>query len=211
MEYRQSRDRPVLTMHVDQGPQVEIREVVSVTGQEHVVLANPVPAGGKRARAAEQLRLKDRTYSRRPITRGEVTAHHVWQVMEVDENLVDTCGVERLEPDIDQGPPVDDYHAFRHSVGDGPQPAADAGSEQESLHGVVLRTTPRARMRASASASTLSRPSIPLSQAAYAATESAGVRWGSQPKERSAPISEKMCRVSPNRYSPVTTPGSADP
>src|SRR6185437_378870 len=106
MEYRQSRDRPVLTMHVDQGPQVEIREVVSVTGQEHVVLANPVPAGGKRARAAEQLRLEDRTYSRRPITRGEVTAHHVWQVMEVDENLVDTCGVERLEPDIDQGPPV---------------------------------------------------------------------------------------------------------
>ena len=48
---------------------------------------------------------------------------------------------------------------------------------------------------------------MPLSHSAYAATESAGVRCGSQPSARSALMSEKMWRVSPKRYSPVTTAG----
>ena len=72
-------------------------------------------------------------------------------------------------------------------------------------------TTPRARIRASASASTPSRPSMPLSHSAYAATESAGARWGSQPSARRALISDRMCRVSPKRYSPVTIPGCVGP
>ena len=54
----------------------------------------------------------------------------------------------------------------------------------------AFRTTPRARIRAFASASTPSRPSMPLSQAAYAATESAGVRRGCQPSARRALMSE---------------------
>ena len=52
---------------------------------------------------------------------------------------------------------------------------------------------------------------MPLSHSAYAATESAGVRRGSQPSSRRALMSERMCRVSPKRYSPVTTPGWSDP
>ena len=38
-----------------------------------------------------------------------------------------------------------------------------------------------------------------------------GVRRGSQPRPRRALMSERMWRVSPNRYSPVTTPGWSDP
>ena len=60
----------------------------------------------------------------------------------------------------------------------GLQPTADARGEQEGLHVRDFLTTPRARIRALASASTPSRPSMPLSHSAYAATESAGVRLG---------------------------------
>ena len=85
-----------------------------------------------------------------------------------------------------------------------PTPAAS----RKAFIAPAFRTTPRARIRAFASASTPSRPSMPSSHSAYAATESAGVRCGSQPSARRALMSERMWRVSPNRYSPVTTPGS---
>ena len=52
---------------------------------------------------------------------------------------------------------------------------------------------------------------MPSSHSAYARTESAGVRWGSQPSLRSLLTSDRMCRVSPNRYSPVTLASSSDP
>ena len=52
---------------------------------------------------------------------------------------------------------------------------------------------------------------MPSSHAAYAATDRAGVRRGSQPNSRSALMSDRLCRVSPKRYSPVTTPGWSDP
>src|SRR6516225_5255265 len=110
-----------------------------------------------------------------------MTAYHVRQVVQVYQDLVDARPVERVKPDIEQGPAVDRHHALRHGVGDRPQPAAHAGGEQEGFHTPAFRTTPRARIRVFASASTPSRPSMPLSQAAYAATESAGVRQGSHP------------------------------
>ena len=48
---------------------------------------------------------------------------------------------------------------------------------------------------------------MPRSHSAYSATESAGVRVGAQPSCLRASMSEKMCRVSPNRYSPVILAG----
>ena len=75
----------------------------------------------------------------------------------------------------------------------------------------ACRTTPSSRIRASASARTSSRPGIPRSQAAYSATESAGVRIGAQPSCLRASMSEQMCRVSPNRYSPVIRAARSEP
>src|ERR1700704_3494444 len=110
--------------------------------------------------------------------------YHVGQVVQVDQDLVDTRPVERVKPDIEQGLAINSHHALRNGVGDRPQPAAHSGGEQEGFHPPAFRTTPRARIRAFASVSTPSRPSIPLSQAAYAATESAGVRRGCHPTAR---------------------------
>ena len=58
------------------------------------------------------------------------------------------------------------------------------------------RTTPSARIRASASASTPSSPSMPFSHAAYAATESAGGTLGlpAQPPQR-ADVGQDVPRV----------------
>src|SRR5690348_6259254 len=140
-----------------------------------------------------------------------MAAHHVRQVVQVDEDLVHSRPVERAEPDVVHRLAVDGAHACGNGVGDRTQPAADARGEQEGFHACVLRTTPRARMRALASASTPSRPSMPLSHSAYAATESAGVFLGSQPSSRRALMSEKICRVSPKRYSPVTTADWLEP
>ena len=120
----------------------------------------------ERAGAAEQLRLEDRADRRRPVARGKVAAYHVRQVVQVDQDLVDTRAVERIEPDVEQGPVADDQHALRGGVGDRPQAAADSRGEEEGLHASAFRTTPRARIRAFASASTPSRPSMPSSQAA---------------------------------------------
>ena len=52
---------------------------------------------------------------------------------------------------------------------------------------------------------------MPLSHSAYAATESAGECCGSQPSARSALMSDRMWRVSPKRYSPVTMAGMSEP
>ena len=52
---------------------------------------------------------------------------------------------------------------------------------------------------------------MPLSHSAYAATESAGECCGFQPSARSALMSDRMWRVSPKRYSPVTRPERSEP
>ena len=54
-------------------------------------------------------------------TRGDMAAYHIRQVMEVDENFVDACTAERVEPDVEQRPTVDGQHAFRDRVGDRPE------------------------------------------------------------------------------------------
>src|SRR6516165_1960106 len=131
--------------------------------------------------------------------------------MEVYQDLVDARRVEGVEPDIEHWPVIDDQHALWGGVGDRPQPSAETGREEEGLHASILRTTPSARILALASASTPSRPSSFSSHAAYSATDSAGVRRGSHPSARRALMSERMWRVSPERYSPVTTPGKPDP
>ena len=60
VEDGQGRDRVVRPVRVDQGPQVEVGEVVGVAGQEHLLPGDPVPVGAQRAGAAEQFRLEDR-------------------------------------------------------------------------------------------------------------------------------------------------------
>src|SRR5262249_44498276 len=177
-----------------------------VARQEELFTVDPPPVGEERAGAAEQLWLEEGADRRRRRTRGKVAAHHVRKVMEVDENLVDSRAAELIEPDVEQGPAVDDQHALGGCIGDRPQAAANPPGEQEGLHASASRTPPRARIRASAPASPPSRPSMPSSQEAYAATDWTGVCRGSHPSARSAPMSDKMCRVSPKRYSPVTTP-----
>src|SRR6266536_927880 len=131
--------------------------------------------------------------------------------MQVHQDLVHARAVERIEPDVKQRLAAHVKHALRGDIGDRPHAAADSRGEKESLHAPALRTTPRARIRAFASSSTWSRPSMPRSHAAYAATDSAGVRFGSHPSSRSALMSEKMCRVSPKRYSRVTSADLPDP
>ena len=128
--------------------------------------SDPGPVGLERAGAAEQFRFEERAHGRRPDPVVEVAAHHVRQVVQVDEDLVDARAVECVEPDVEHRLAVDGHHAFRDRVGDRPQPAAHPGGEQESLHVAAFLTTPRARIRASASASTPSRPSMPSSHAA---------------------------------------------
>jgi hypothetical protein len=54
MENRQRRDRAVGPVRLGQGPQIEIGEVVGITGEEHLFPADPGPVGGERAGAAEQ-------------------------------------------------------------------------------------------------------------------------------------------------------------
>ena len=139
---------------LDQGAQVEVGEVVGVAGQEHLLPVDPVPVGGERARAAEQFRLEDRAHRRRPGPPGYVVTNRIGQVVEVDQDLLDACRIERVEPDIDQGPAVDGHHALRDGVGDRPQAAAHARGEEKSLHVSAFRTTPSARIRALAWAST---------------------------------------------------------
>src|SRR5262249_15611282 len=140
----------------------------------------------------EKLRFEERADRWRPGTRGEVAPHHVRQVVQVDEDLVNTRAIERVEPDVEHGLSVYGQHALRGGIGDRPQAAANPRGEKERLHVPAFRTTPRARIRAFASASTPSRPSMPLSQAAYAATESAGVCSGSHPSARKALTSDRM-------------------
>src|SRR5207253_10075545 len=132
--------------------------------------------------------------------RGDVAAYYIGQVMQVDQDFIDARAVERVKPDIEQRPVADAHHALRGDIGDRPQAAADSRGEEKGLHASALRTTPRARIRAFASASTPSRSSMPSSHAAYAATDSTGVRFASHPKALRALMSETMCRVSPNRY-----------
>ena len=91
------------------------------------------------------------------------------------------------------------------------KPAAEAGGEQHRLHDVDPRTTPSDRMVASACASTRSRSACDFSHSAYAATDSTGVFRARQPRPSRAPVSEKMWRVSPKRYSPVMRAGRSEP
>ena len=198
----------MLPVGVDERPQIEVREVVGVAGQEELFALDPLPVGDERAGAAEQFRLEDRADRRRPGARGEVAAHHVRQVMEVDQDLVDPRAVERVEPDVEQGPAADGQHALRGGVGDRPQPAADSRGEQEGLHASGLPDDaegahPRVRLGQHAVEAVHA-----LEPGGVGRDRSAGVRRGSQPSARRALMSERMWRVSPNRYSPVTTPGS---
>ncbi len=97
---------------------------------------------------------------------GKVATYHLRQVMQVDEDLTDTRAVERVEPDVEQGTAAEDQHALRGGIGNRPEPAADSRAQEEGLHAPAFRTTPRARIRAFASASAPSRPAMPPSQAA---------------------------------------------
>ena len=45
VEHRQGRDRAMVPVRVDQRPQIEIREVVGVAGQEELFPVDPVPVG----------------------------------------------------------------------------------------------------------------------------------------------------------------------
>ena len=88
---------------VDQGPQVEIREVVGVAGQEDLFTVDPVPVGERacrRCRAVPARRTCARPAAR--LRAGDVVAHHIGQVVEVDQDLVDAGAVERVEPDVEQ-------------------------------------------------------------------------------------------------------------
>ena len=67
----------------------------------------------QRARAAEQIRLEHRADRGWPSGVGQVAAHHVRQVMQVDQDLVDARPVERVEPDVEQRPAADGQHALR--------------------------------------------------------------------------------------------------
>src|SRR5262249_24559534 len=157
---------------------IKVSKIIGVACQEEFFTIDPLPVGGKRTGAAEQLWLEERADCRRLSTRGNVVTYHIRQVVKVDEDLVDTRAAERVEPDVKQGPVIDNHHALRDSIGNRPQAAADSSGEQEGLHVPALRTTPRARIRALASASTPSRPSMLSSHAAYAATDSTGVCRG---------------------------------
>src|ERR1700722_240384 len=132
-------------------------------------------------------------------------------MVEVDEHLGDPRAGEGVEPNVKEGAIADRYQALWRRVGDGPQPGSCSRRQQKGLHLAAFRTTPSARIRALASARTPSSPPIPSSQDAYAATESAGVRLGSQPSFRKALMSDWICRVSPKRYSPVISASSAEP
>ena len=133
----------MFAVRVDERPQVEVREVVGVARQEELFVLDPGAVGQQRPGAAEQLRLEERADRRRSGALGQVAAHHLRQVVQVDEHLVDARRVEGVEPDVEQRAVVDDQHALRGGVGDRPQAGAEAGREEEGLHACVLRTTPK--------------------------------------------------------------------
>ena len=103
------------------------------------------------------------------------------------------------------------HHALRDGVGDWPQPAADPRSEKEGLHVPHLPDDPQS-----------THPRVGLGEHAFETVQFlnpcgiGGNRLGRRtprfpPSARRALMSESMWRVSPKRYSPVTTPGSAEP
>ena len=144
--------------------------------------------------------------------RGKVSADDIRQVVEVDEDFVDPRAVKRVEPDVKQGPVIDGQHAFRDGVRDRPQPAADSRREQEGFHLIRPPDDPER-----------THPSVGLGQHSVEtvhALKPRGIcrdRFGRRTlglpaqSSQSALMSERMCRVSPKRYSPVTTPAWREP
>ena len=92
----------------------------------------------------------------------------------IDEYLGHPGEAKRTKPDVQQRCPPNRQQALGDSVSEGTQPAAKTSGEQERLHVRDFRTTPSARILASAPARIESSPAISSSQSAYSATESAG-------------------------------------
>ncbi len=108
------------------------------------------------------------------------------------------------------GPPISTMH-FGVRVGDRAQPRAEPGGQQECLHRdrAVCRTTPeRAHLARPPRRAPRRDPASPRATPRTRPRSPPGVRRGAQPSCCSASMSEKMCRVSPNRYSPLIRPGS---
>ena len=104
MNHRQGSDRSVYPVSIDELAQIEVREIVGVARQERLFAVDSPPVGEKRAGAPEQFWLEEGADRWRRGACGNVAAHHVWQVVKVDEDLIDTRTAERIEPDVEQRP-----------------------------------------------------------------------------------------------------------
>ncbi len=197
VECRQRRDSTAAPDGRRPGPQIELRKVVGIAGEEHLLAVDPVPVGGQRPGAAEQFRLEERADVGRRGPRGHMAAHDVGQVVEVDQDLVDAR-------------PVKAYRARCRAAAGRRSATCISGwwsvigrrrlpSPAASRNAFTPRPSGRPRARASGRwprPARPSRPSIPLSHAAYAATESAGVCRGSQPSAaQRADVREDVARV----------------
>ena len=193
-------------------PQVEVGEVVGVARRG--TSSSPSTKSRlatQRAGAAEQLRL---VLSRDDRGRGpgrDVGLDRVGEVVGVDEHLVDSRARRARRA------------RCRASAGRRPHEALRASCRSAGAAGCRARRragrpscaglpdhAERAHPRVGV-ASTSSRPGMSRSHSAYSATDSAGVLRGAHPSCFRASMSEQMCRVSPNRYSPLITAGRSDP
>ncbi len=179
----------------------------ALTTQEHVLVRDEVPVGAQSAGAAEQLRLVAEAHDRgrrsaRPRAPRPRSAR--WCVL-TSTSSTPAFG-ERVEPDVEHRPAADLDQALGRRVGDRAQPGAQPGREQEGLHAPAFRTTPSARICASASASTSSSPGMSL-EPLRVLRDRLRRRTASAPSPSClrASMSEQMWRVSPNRYSPLIT------
>lgn len=66
--------------------------------------------------------------------RLEVSRDDLWQVMKVDEHLVDLSTTEGIEPKIEERRRADGQHALGYVVREGSQPAPDSCRQQKRFH-----------------------------------------------------------------------------
>jgi hypothetical protein len=90
-------------VEVDEGRQVEICEVVGITGEEKLFTGDPAPIGDESTGAAEQLGLEKCPYCGRASAALDMVADDLWQVMRVYDHLVDAGLVQGVQPDVEQG------------------------------------------------------------------------------------------------------------
>ena len=154
-------------VEIDQGSQIEVRQIVGVDRQEELFVLHPrsmVPEG---AGTAQELRLEGRADGRRPVARLQVLLDEVGQVVEVDQHLVHSGAMEGVEPEVEQRRASDGEQAFRGVVRDRPQPACRCpAASRKAFMKPPVRTTPRERMLAFAASRMPSSPSMSSSHSA---------------------------------------------